>query len=183
MVSECLEGNSEFGVVLIERGSEVGGGDVRASFGCMARIIGAGRLPDGRMLVDTIGTRRLEIETWLPDDPYPLALARERVDPAFDIVDTDRLQSTLEVVRGALQEALAAGEPVLHPDTEFDDEPAVAAWQLVAAAPISIVDRQRLLGIDTFAERLDTLAGMASQAAELFRFRIEGPGLGNDPSA
>src|SRR5690606_41668577 len=29
----------EFGVVLIERGHEVGGGDVRSSIGCLARVL------------------------------------------------------------------------------------------------------------------------------------------------
>src|ERR1700716_2301802 len=48
LAEACLAGDGEFGVVLIERGSEVGGGDTRFSIGTVARIVAAGRLPDGR---------------------------------------------------------------------------------------------------------------------------------------
>ncbi len=50
LVRVCLDGDGTFGVVLIERGSEVGGGDVRApNVGTVARITGWRRAAtDGR---------------------------------------------------------------------------------------------------------------------------------------
>ncbi|MGH9021739.1 MAG: LON peptidase substrate-binding domain-containing protein, partial [Acidimicrobiia bacterium] len=71
LARDCLAGDQEFGVVLIERGSEVGGGDVRFSIGTVARITQASLLPDGRFLLDTVGTRRVRVDAWLGDDPYP----------------------------------------------------------------------------------------------------------------
>ena len=44
----CLGNQTSFGVVLIERGHEVGGGDVRASVGGLTEIIQHERLSDGR---------------------------------------------------------------------------------------------------------------------------------------
>ena len=41
LTRDCLAGDNEFGVVLIERGSEVGGGDARFDVGTVARIIEA----------------------------------------------------------------------------------------------------------------------------------------------
>ena len=41
LTHDCLEGNKEFGVVLIERGFEVGGGDDRFGLGTVARIVQA----------------------------------------------------------------------------------------------------------------------------------------------
>ena len=38
LMAECLDGDGEFGVVLIARGSEVGGGDQRVDIGTVARI-------------------------------------------------------------------------------------------------------------------------------------------------
>ena len=53
LVEDCLAGEPEFGVVLIERGSEVGGGDTRFDVGTVARIVEAAEFPDGRYaLVD-----------------------------------------------------------------------------------------------------------------------------------
>src|SRR6478672_4324189 len=48
LVKDCLAGDGEFGVVLIERGHEVGGGDVRFGVGTVARIVQTAELPDGR---------------------------------------------------------------------------------------------------------------------------------------
>src|ERR1700680_541599 len=56
----------EFGVVLIERGTEVGGADQRFGIGTVARIVEAGELPDGRWLVNAIGTVRVTVDRWLP---------------------------------------------------------------------------------------------------------------------
>jgi Lon protease-like protein len=38
MIKDCMASDAEFGVTLIERGSEVGGGDVRSEVGTVARI-------------------------------------------------------------------------------------------------------------------------------------------------
>ncbi len=53
MVDDCRAGDGTFGVVLIERGSEVGGGDVRTDVGTLTRIVEARELPDGRWLLGT----------------------------------------------------------------------------------------------------------------------------------
>ena len=73
LARHCMDGNREFGVVLIERGSEVGGNDVRTSVGTVAQIVDATELDDGRWVLGTVGTRRVRVHEWLTDDPYPRA--------------------------------------------------------------------------------------------------------------
>lgn len=73
LARDCLAGDREFGVVLIERGSEVGGGDVRTDVGTVARIVEAEEYPDGRFGLVAVGVRRIVVDEWLPDDPYPRA--------------------------------------------------------------------------------------------------------------
>jgi len=73
LVDDCRAGDGRFGVVLIERGSEVGGGDVRTDVGTLARIVEARELPDGRRLLGVVGVERIRVERWLTDDPYPRA--------------------------------------------------------------------------------------------------------------
>ncbi len=51
MLADCLSGDGTFGVVLISRGSEVGGGDQRVAVGTEARIEEASRFDDGRWAV------------------------------------------------------------------------------------------------------------------------------------
>ena len=52
LAETCLAGDGEFGVVLIERGSEVGGGDTRFSIGTVARIVAEkGALPEAQAVM------------------------------------------------------------------------------------------------------------------------------------
>ena len=75
LVDTCLarEPEPDFGVVLIERGSEVGGGDTRFGVGTVARIVEASRFDDGRYALLARGISRCAVREWLPDDPYPQA--------------------------------------------------------------------------------------------------------------
>ena len=71
LVRDCLEAShAEFGVVLIDRGSEVGGGDVRSDVGVVARVLQVAAMDAGRFAVISVGTRRIRITQWLEDDPY-----------------------------------------------------------------------------------------------------------------
>ena len=65
LTETCLRGDGRFGVVLIQRGSDVGGGDLRFSVGTVARIVEAARTPDGRYLLATVGSERLRVRRWL----------------------------------------------------------------------------------------------------------------------
>src|SRR4051794_34073883 len=86
MIELCLRGDGRFGVVLIERGSHVGGGDSRFDFGTVARVVEAARTPDGRYLLATVGAERLRVRKWLPDAPYPRADVDLVAEPAaFDV--------------------------------------------------------------------------------------------------
>jgi uncharacterized protein len=174
LTEACLAGDGEFGVVLIERGSEVGGGDTRFSIGTVARIVAAGRLPDGRYLLATVGTRRLRVRTWLPDDPFPradvelLGEAEPRTD-AHDVrADVERLLKRVLAMTAELGEAPQAV------GVELDDDPVQAGFEAAAAAPIGPLDAQRLLELDDPGERLAQLRGLLADHAELLELRLSG---------
>ena len=173
MVDACLAGDGEFGVVLIERGSEVGGGDARFSVGTVARIVEAGRLPDGRYLLATIGTRRLRVRRWMSEDPYP----RAEVELLDDVgapgaVDDDLAELERELRRVS---ALAAelGQPAAVGVTLSDDA-VRASFEAAAAAPLGPLDAQRLLELDDTSARLADLRELLADQAELLRHRLSG---------
>ena len=93
MTEHVLRGDGEFGVVLIERGSEVGGGDTRFDVGTVARVVRAQELPDGGYALATVGIRRVRVERWLPDDPYPQAEVVELADAARSPATTAGLRA------------------------------------------------------------------------------------------
>ena len=71
LMADCLDDDGSFGVVLIARGPEVGGGDERVAVGTVARVDHVDRLDDGRMLVMARGVSRISVDRWLGESPYP----------------------------------------------------------------------------------------------------------------
>jgi uncharacterized protein len=187
LMRDCLDDDRRFGVVLIERGSEVGGGDQRAGVGTQGVITRAEELPDGRWVLEVTGEEPVTIDEWLPEDPYPVALVspHPRVDgdvgPAgrgggevsdpsdpsgpSEEVEALRLQATRRIrrIRGLLAEH--GGAPALPPDLPLDGggSPEVASWQLCAAAPISTYDAQRLLTAESVVIRLTRLVRLMKE--------------------
>ena len=64
MVEEIMDTDRSFGVVLIERGNEVGGGEIRKEIGTLAEIIDSKKFIDGRSLLVTRGVRRVKVDSW-----------------------------------------------------------------------------------------------------------------------
>lgn len=165
----------EFGVVLIERGHEVGGGDARATVGTIARIIDMDALPDGRYAMVTVGVERCRVNAWLPDDPYPLADVDLWPDDDRGVIDLEdarrRVAEMHERVRALNVEVLALGEMAPPPDTEISDDPHVALYHLGSLSPLGPADRHRMLEAPTFTARLDVLAEALDDATAVLRFR------------
>jgi uncharacterized protein len=166
LLRECLAGDARFGVVLIERGSEVGGGDERSRLGTRGVITQAVELPDGRWVLEVEGESRIAVEEWLPDDPYPVALVRDAT-PAPPAGDAGPLVGAAgqRVRRARALLAEQGGAPPLAPDLALDGggDADRAAWQLCAAAPLSAYDAQRLLAADDAPERLRLLAELMEE--------------------
>ncbi|MGO9455713.1 MAG: LON peptidase substrate-binding domain-containing protein [Acidimicrobiales bacterium] len=168
LVADCLAGSGEFGVVLIARGSEVGGGDERLRVGTVARIDRASPLSDGRWSLVTSGTRRVRVTEWLPDDPYPVALVADaHPQPDASPTDDELLAAAVSAVRRSRALLSEAGRGAALPsDLQLDPDPEVAAWQVCGLAPISPFDKQRLLETDERGARLAEVAALSSAVGD-----------------
>ena len=162
----------EFGVVLIERGSEVGGQDVRTSVGTLARIVEAAQLPDGRWALATFGVRRIGVVEWLPDDPWPRALVEHLDDPPAAATAAERWADVQVLLRRVLGLASELGEAAVPATVELVDEPALGSFQAAAVAPLGPADQYDLLRTIGVAERLELLSRLLGDAAELLEARL-----------
>jgi Lon protease-like protein len=174
LMMDCLQGEPEFGVVLIERGFEVGGNDERFRVGTVARIQEAAQLPDGRWVVRAVGTRRIRVDRWLADDPYPVALVDSLPEHPWRDGDEPHRSRAEAQVRRTLALAAELGQPAAPATVELSEDAVTAAWQLVALAPLGPIDQQRLLEIDQHGERLAVLAAMAEEEATVLAYRLSG---------
>jgi uncharacterized protein len=178
LVRDCLAGDRELGVVLIERGHEVGGGDVRTDVGTVARIVQAAELPDGRWALGTIGVRRLRVHHWLPDDPYPVAEIDDWPDPDPGLGHAERLGTALATLRRSLALSAEAGDAAAPATIELSADPVLAGYQASAVAPLAAFDQQQLLAAPTPDDRIDLLSRLLDEAVEVLQLRLGSPGRG-----
>jgi Lon protease-like protein len=176
LVKDCLAGDGEFGVVLIERGHEVGGGDVRFGVGTVARILQTAELPDGRWLVDAIGTERFRVTEWLPEDPYPQALIEPFDDEPFDAAPEAEAAERRTAVERRLRQVLALqvelGFPAPSAVRSLDDDPATAAYEAALLSPIGPMDSQKVLEAPGTVARLALLETLLDDARDVLARRI-----------
>jgi Lon protease-like protein len=177
LVQDCLAGEPEFGVVLIDRGHEVGGGDVRRDIGTVARLLRVERLPDGRSLVQAVGVRRIRVSQWLDDDPYPRADVEMWDDEDVALASVDRVDEVLVRLRRVRALASELQEPVGPIDVEIASDPVLASYHLAALAPIGPEDDYRLLASVGPAERLQLLDTLLADAEVVLQLRL-GSGRG-----
>lgn len=162
LVERCLAEDEDFGVVLISRGSEVGGGDQRTDVGTRARIARAERNPDGRYGVLAVGIERFRVHRWLPDDPYPRAEVTPWPDPRPDPDDAAAADQQLRRVAARLRRVLALrselGEPGVPATIDLEVEDLVLnGYLLVEVSPLGPLDRQALLATPDLNNRLSRL--------------------------
>src|SRR5689334_866085 len=102
----------EFGVVLIERGLEAGGGDQRAA-----------------------GGERITVEKWREDDPHPVAEVSAMPALVWDDALEPLRREAERVVRRIATLASVVGEGRWDPDTPLSEDPVESSWQLAAISP------------------------------------------------
>jgi uncharacterized protein len=174
LVKDCLAGDGEFGVVLIERGQEVGGGDVRFGVGTVARIVQTAELPDGRWLLDAVGTERFRVTEWLPEDPYPAAMV-EAIDDAPESSDAEaeeRRTAVERLLRQVLALQVEMGMPAPSAVRTLDEDPAVAAFEAALLSPIGPMDAQNVLEAPSTVARLTLLEAALADAKALLERRM-----------
>jgi uncharacterized protein len=178
LMADCMAGEGEFGVVLIARGSEVGGGDVRTDLGTVARIAEVTQADDGRMLVMAYGLRRVRVRRWLADDPYPRAVVDDLVDepagapigaPADEgsaepVPPNARAEQEVRRLRSLLSEL--GQVPALPHDLVLTGPDDQVGWHLCGLAPLNLMDRQQLLSSRSHPERMSLLSELCAAMSD-----------------
>ena len=173
MLSEILvEEPSQFGIVLIERGQEVGGGEQRFTVGTLATILqleGA----EGFVALVAEGGDRFEITEWLDEAPYPRASVRALADLEWNDELEPLRDRTEKLVRRSLAIASEFGDQQWAADVALSDDPLESAWQLAGIAPLAEIDQLALLRSDTLKQLLDSTIEFTEAALVAFELMLE----------
>lgn len=180
LVADCLAmDDPAFGVVLIEAGREVGGGDSRNDVGTLAHITEVADFGDGRYRLNCVMAERIRVLEWHPDNPYPRAAIElwpdEPGEPvaADEIRDVeDRMVALFERIAGA-QGADVAGRDIV---AGADAAPDAAMWlyALTTRLPMGQADRYAVLAAPTVAARVAALREAVETVSALVEFELSG---------
>lgn len=170
-------GRPQLGIVLITRGSEVGGGDERAA---TATLVSIRSISPTRGGIDLVvgGVGRLTVMEWLGEEPYPRADVEPWPDtpPEPPVIDQlrQRRPGLVEQVAELRRLAVAVNPGGARPPVEprISNDVVLAGYQLAAASPLGPADRQRVLEAPSVVARYDVLDAAFAELAAALRFRL-----------
>jgi uncharacterized protein len=147
LVRHCMDTGDPFGVVLISRGREVGGGDARCDVGVLSQIVDCDDHGAGRYALNCHTGERIRVSEWLPDDPYPRATVALWPDES--------------------------GDPVSDAELLDVEDRAMALFERIAQArDIKLPGRYSVLSAPGAADRLVALREAVDAVAEVVEFQL-----------
>jgi Lon protease-like protein len=165
MLAELIEAKKvRFGVVLIERGPEVGGGEQRFDVGTVAEVTDLDA-QDGLVRLVAHGGSRFRVRDWLADAPYPRAEVVELAELEWPADQQPLRDQAEQLVRRTLAKASEFADDLWPSDIALSDDPVAAAWQLAAIAPLTALDQHKLLGATSMVELLSDTLELTREAA------------------
>ena len=178
LVRDCVASpDPAFGVVLISRGQEVGGGDIRSDVGALARITEYADLGEGQYQLLALVGERIRISRWLPDDPYPRAVVTAWPDEPGPDVGPERISVVVDAILGLFERVIEARggrlrSDALAVDEEIADDPSRHIYALASRVPMGQADRYAVLAAPTLAERVTVLSDAIDTVTALGHFQL-----------
>jgi Lon protease-like protein len=155
MINHCIDTSTPFGIVLLQDGQEVGDDDVVPNeIGTAARIVGVERIPDGRMNITVVGTKRFRVERLDRSRSYLQAEVKHY--PAIN-GGTRLAQALAQHVRPKVVEyvdAIASASNSSLPLNKLPEDPTNLAFLIGMALRIENDDKQKLLSLPSVPDIL-----------------------------
>lgn len=159
MISNCLRNETDFGICLIEEGSEVGKAARPYPVGTLASVRYFQQLRDGCLGITVQGGQRFRIiDREIQANQLTIA--------AIELIDEEPTQP-LPTQFGSQAEHLAAliqrlGQPYINMEARYDDASWVSA-RLTELLPLPLLQKQRLLLLNDPIERLERIASVMKE--------------------
>jgi hypothetical protein len=179
LVRHCVDSGDPFGVVLISRGREVGGGDTRCDVGILSRITECVDHGVDRYALRCRTGERIRVCEWLSDDPYPRATVKLWPDEPGALVTRaqlldveDRVMVLFERIAEARGARLPDRDVLLGYDEAGADDAGQRLFALASRLPIGSADRYTVLSAPSAADRLAALSEAVDTVAEMVEFQL-----------
>ena len=154
MVNECLDSETEFGMVLADE-------DGTRGVGCTARIVElVQRFEDGRMVILVEGSRRFKLNNIMTGKPYYVG----EVDYLEDGADDDVSSLADECV--ALLERVVEAATEGSVDIEIEPPYRNLSFAIAGRIEFDLETRQQILELPTEKGRLEKVKELLTEAAD-----------------
>ena len=157
MIGACQVTDQLFGVLLIRTGSEVGAPAQPERVGCTARMVRVDRMPDGRMMILTVGETRFRLlgHARVMPEGYLTGDIRLLHDEPGAAVAPDLAAGVAAEFAKYQASALAmSGSKETVSPPELASDPTRLSYQVASSLHIHPRERQQLLEIADVASRL-----------------------------
>lgn len=179
MLDDCLGADGRFGVVAIRAGRETGDDAELFRVGTTAKIERVERLEDGRANLLAVGVDRFRIVEQLPASPYRRAVIDDLDDVDVLSVRNDDATSLRALLAPYLRD-MGAGDDI---GERLPADAATLAWLASAALQLEVPEQQRLLELESTAERVGAVKELLRRETGIMRrfgsvstLRPPGPG-------
>ena len=172
MIERCLDADSEFGVVLIKSGSEVGDPAEPHAVGTVAHITQASPQKDGEMLLAVAGTQRFLIKGVKQQLPY----LEGEVSVLVEETEVSLADEEMGQVRDAVSEyerllAGLSGGWIRQP--EMPEDPVALSYFVPGLLDVDPLEKQHLLEEPSPSRRLTAELQLLRRESESVRRRVE----------
>ena len=152
MLNDVMDDDSQFGVVLIREGREVGGSATPHDVGTIARVTQVEKIDSERFYVASVGVRPFRMLDIIRRRPYMIAEVELLYDagpePDDDLID-DAIDTFSDYVRAAL--GISGG---WIESARVPSDPEALSYHIANSMQMDLPDKQRLLEYESAEERL-----------------------------
>ena len=145
MIHECLQEDSEFGIILAKGGRII---DDSYSIGTAVKIIDSDIMEDGRMNIMTVGQYRFQVQEITCQTPYLEALVDPiSTSPPIDLTRLQALISRASELCETYENLLAETVTDCEVPKSLPERPFHLACHIATRLQITLIEKQRLLEI------------------------------------
>ena len=145
MIHECLQEDSEFGIILAKGGRII---DDSYSIGTAVKIIDSDIMEDGRMNIMTVGQYRFQVQEITCQTPYLEALVNPiNTSPPIDLTRLQALISRASELCETYENLLAETVTDWEVPKSLPERPFHLACHIATRLQITLIEKQRLLEI------------------------------------
>ena len=173
LVKECVMTGRGFGVCLIAKGHEVGGGDERYDYGTVSEILQVVEIGSGQLAISCVGKKRFRVLRWLEDSPYPKAIVEIEEVADSELIkqlQVDELRSVLLKIADTVFELSGIKQGKVVPSSVNIIE---EIYHLAEHSYLGAYDRYKVLSSQSVDARFNLLYQLLRDLDEMYTAELK----------